>query len=75
MLTCQCDKPGKVKVPSLLPNMLLLSSPTTSSSGNTQQKKKGTREAMEEVWAAGAVGDMETPEDKAGGSRKEALVR
>lgn len=30
---------------------------------------------MEEVWVAGAVGDMETAEDKAGGSRKEALVQ
>lgn len=55
--------------------MLLLSSLTASVHGNTQQREKGTREAMEEMWVAGAVGEMETREDKAGGSRKETLVQ
>ena len=54
--------------------MLLLSSLTASVSGNMQQREKGTRGNGRDV-VVGAVGEMETPEDKAGGSRKETLVQ
>lgn len=55
--------------------MLLLSSLAASVSGKMQQREKGTKGAREETWAAGAVGEMETSEDKAGGSKKETLVQ
>lgn len=55
--------------------MLLLSNLTASVSGKTQQREKGTRGAREVTWGAGAVGEMEAPEDKAEGSRKEILVQ